>query len=1073
MTIRNVLLVACTLVVLPCRTAFSQDMGAINGQMVDPTKAPVPDATVEAVNQDTSFSRKAVSNPEGAFFIRALPPGRYRLIAQVPGFKTFTQTGIQVSVGQNTRADVQLEIGAVAESVTVQATVLGVDTHGSTVGATVDRQALSSLPLLDRNVLTLASLLPGVVAVSVPTIVVFSRNGAKISVDGGRLKDNIFMLDGASMTTGLYAVQQNLPSPDALGEVRILTNTYSAEYGQGVGSVFLAVTKSGTNSAHGSLYEYLRNDALNARNAFAQTKPFLRQNQFGGSVGGPVLLPYYNGKDRTFFFVSYQGLRIGSQSLATSYPATTLERQGDFSAYTKAILDPSTRQPFPGNKIPADRLDPLSVNLFKEYMPLYPNQPNGQNLTLDSTSSASNQITIKGDQRLLSANNLSVRFYRNVDSNSETTPGNLFPLALRRAQNLVQTITLSDTHSFSPTVLNELRLTYTRVNTTRVAARMKSAKELGGKFNQQALPEEPLTPTAAISNRAPIGPTMPMIEGDNIFQAGESLSWMRGRHSLKFGWAGMQGRQVDRTPFRTNGNFNFDGSFTGFSMADYMIGRPNTFLIANQYYTRVRGSEYAAYVQDDFTISRRLALNLGVRYQLLLPWTNAYGYASTVIPGRQSTYIPAAPPGMMYYGDPGIPAGLYKANKKNFEPRIGFAWDVFGTGRTAVRGGYGLLTRAQPGIMVQLGYEMPPFQRVLSLSPPASFSDPYGGGPDPFPYVVNIKNPTFAYPIQAFTVDPSFTHPYIQQFNLNVQQQIGSDVFIQMGYLGRVAHRLRQTVEWNAAVYGPGATAANVQQRRPYYPQYYAGIAMHHADGNSNYHALQVDARKRFSHGYMLQTTYAWSKSIDNSSGDDVGAAVSNPWDYMKGERGLSDYDRRHVFSLNGVWDLPVFRSHRLLARMSGGWEFSGVLRRSSGSPFSVTTGTDTALLGGSRGLGSQRAMLVGNPFMDTGRPRQELIARYFNTTAFAAPATGTFGNSGRNILTGPGQFTADVAILKNFRLSSREGLGKMQFRAEAYNLLNWVNLGTPAASLTAMNYGRISTADAARVMQFALRYEF
>ena len=1073
MSVRKVAQVVCILALLGA-SVFGQDMGAINGQVFDPTKAAVPSATVEAVNQDTSFSRKAVSNPEGAFFIRALPPGRYNLIAQVSGFKTFTQTGIQVSVGQNTRADVRLEVGAVTESVTVQAIALGVDTQGSTVGATIDRQRLASLPLLDRNVLTLATMLPGVGPASFPTTVTYSRAGPGVSVSGGRLKDNNFMLDGASITTGLYGTSQNLPSPDALEEFRILTNTYTAEFGQGVGSVFLAVTKSGTNTPHGNLYEYLRNDALNARNTFAITKPYLRQNQFGGSIGAPVRLPYYNGKDQTFFFVSYQGLRIGSQSLTKSFPPTALERLGDFSAYAKAIRDPSTGQPFPGNKIPTDRLDPLSLNMLKEYMPLYPNQPDGQNLTLRSSLTSSNQITVKGDQRLSSTNNLSVRFYRNLDGGRETTPGNLFPLAEDREQNLVQTITASDTHSFSPTVLNELRLSYTRVHGATIPSLQKSAKELGGKFNQQTT--APMAPKASISGRAGMSSSGPRREVDNIFQAEEKLSWMRGRHSLKFGWAGIYHRQLTGPGvFQSCGNFTFDGSFTDFSLADYMIGKPNTLQISNVYYAALQGSEYAAYVQDDFTVSRRLTLNFGVRYQLHVPWTNKFGYAANIIPGRQSIYIPKAPPGILYYGDPGIPAGLYNTNKKNFEPRFGFAWDVFGTGRTAVRAGYGLLTRGQAGILVQHGFEHAPFQRTLMLSPPASFSDPHGGGPDPFPYLVDIKNPIFAYPMQAFMVDLNFKDAYTQQFNLNVQQQIGSDVFIQVGYVGKVAHRLPQMVEVNAAVYGPGATAANTQQRRPFYPQNYGGITKKTSVGNSNYHSLQVEARKRYSHGLTLQTAYTWSKSIDNGSFDNAEGAgsISNPYDFLKGERGLSDFDRRHIFNLNGVWDLPVFSGERLPARVFGGWQLSGVLRRSSGSPFSVVTGRDTALLGATRGLGGQRANQVGDPFMDTGRPRQELIARYFNTAAFASPATGTFGNSGRNILTGPGNFTADVAILKNFQLSSRESLGKIQFRAEAYNLLNWVNLGNPAAFLTAMNYGQINGAGAARVLQFGLRYDF
>lgn len=1054
---------------------WAQDTGAINGQVLDPSKAAVVNATVEVMNEDTRFVRQAVSNPEGAFSIRALSPGRYSLTVRSPGFKSVTQTGIQVSVGQNTRADVELEVGAVAESVTVQSTTFSVDTQGSTVGSTIDQTRIEGLPLLNRNVMTLASLLPGIAAASFPTTVTGSRNGPSVSVSGSRRTENNVMLDGATLAAGLYNVSQNLPSPDAIEEFRVLTNTYSAEFGRGTGSMFLAVTKSGTNAFHGSLYEFLRNDALNARNAFATTKPFLRQNQFGGNVGGPVMLPRYSGKDRTFFFFSYQGLRIGSQGLNRSFPATALEREGNFSASNRTIRDPATGQPFPGNIIPSNRIDPLSSALFREYMPLYPNQPDGSSLNLQTFSTSNNQITLRGDHRFSAKNNLFVRYYLNSDLTRETTPVELFPLVSAGSKLPVQSVTLSDVHTFGPRVVNELRLSYVRVPAQAEGPRVpqKTAKELGGKFNQQA--RLPLAPQAAISGRLGVIPAAPSrVDVDNTYQAEEKLSWMTGRHAFKFGMSVFYDRQLTQSEFRTNGYFNFDGSFSGLSMADYMLGKPNSLVISDPYYTALRGTDYGAYVQDDFTISRKLTLNYGVRYQLHIPWKNEFGYASNVVPGRQSTYIPNAPPGMLYYGDPGVPAGLYETNKTRFEPRFGLAWDLFGNGRTSIRAGYGFFTGSVAGIMVQHGYEMPPFQRVVSLSPPVTFSDPYGGGPDPFPYLVDLKNPVFAYPIQAFLVDPDFRDSYTQQFNVNVQQQIGSDVFVQVGYVGKVAHRLPLAIESNAAVYRDGATIANAQQRRPYFPQYYAGIAGVRSIGNSNYHSLQADARKRFTRGYTLSLAYTWSKSIDEGSLQNAeGSSASNPWDYRKGERGYSDFDRRHILAISGVWNLPVLGGNSLIARILGGWELSGTLYVASGSPFSIATGADTALLGGSRGLGAQRAQVVGNPFLDTSRPRSELIAQYFNTAAFASPARGAFGNSARNILAGPGSFSTNVAVLKNFRISSNEQFGKFQFRAEAYNLPNWVNLGNPANSLVSPNFGKITSAGDARVLQFGLRWDF
>ncbi|MCX6631664.1 MAG: TonB-dependent receptor, partial [Candidatus Solibacter sp.] len=300
--------------------------------------------------------------------------------------------------------------------------------------------------------------------------------------------------------------------------------------------------------------------------------------------------------------------------------------------------------------------------------------------------------------------------------------------------------------------------------------------------------------------------------------ADAKLSRTSGRHSLKFGVSGWYARQVTETSYRAMGIFTFDGTFTGNAMADYMIGRPNALLISCMYYASFWGSNYAAFAQDDFKVNRRLTLNYGVRYQLHVPYTMDRNYAANIIPGRQSTVIPSAPPGMVYVGDAGIPNSIYAANKKNFEPRFGFAWDVTGTGRTSVRGGFGRVTSGPAGVMQQHEFENPPFQRVVSLSPPASFSNPYGGGADPLVgWALNdayLKNPTWAYPFQASRTSPDFSDQSTMQFNLNVQRQVRSDVFIQAGYVGKVAHHLAVQNEWNPAVYGPGATASNTQQLR-------------------------------------------------------------------------------------------------------------------------------------------------------------------------------------------------------------------------------------------------------------------
>jgi TonB dependent receptor len=713
----------------------------------------------------------------------------------------------------------------------------------------------------------------------------------------------------------------------------------------------------------------------------------------------------------------------------------------------------------------------MAQNIASLYFPL-PNQANNQYLSLVSVPIDGNQIVLKIDQRLSAKNNLSVRLFRNRDTNQKSGGGNIYALASPQG-NLVQTIGATDTHSFSPSVLNEFRASYTRVLSQGPASALnKTPRQLGGNYNQDGT--DPLAPNVNISGRVNMSPNQPWKEGDNIYQLDDKLSWIKGRHSLKFGFFAMQDRQLTRTQFQSSGAFNFDGSFSGNPMADYILGRPASFTLQSQYDTGLRGGSYAAFAQDDFKINRRLTLNLGLRYELNMPWVNENNFAAVIRPGAQSTVIPNAPPALLVVGDPGVPRGAYSLYKKNFGPRLGFAWDLFGDGKTAIRGGYGMLSRGQAGIAIQHAYEMPPFQRVVLFTPPASFSNPYGGAPDPFPYIVNTKNPSFAFPVQAFSIDNTFRDASIQQFNLNLQRQVGADLFIQVGYVGRLGRHLPVVSEINPAVYGPGATASNVQQRRPFFPQYYGSIGDLHSDANSDYHSLQANVQKRFSHGYTLQLAYTWSKSIDNGSLDNgEGSSVSNPYNYHAGERGLSDFDRRHVIVLNGVWDLPFLKNGGWPSRVFGGWRLAGDMSYYTGAPLSVVVGRDVALYGPGRASGGQRANVVGDPFLDPGRSRSALIQQYFNTAAFAVPAAGQFGNSGRNILTGPGQLNTDLALLKRFSPWKQERLGAFEFRGEAYNLLNFVNLGQPTNNMASPAYGKILTAGNARIFQLGLRYDF
>ncbi len=1050
----------------------AQTTGTILGQISDPSGGAVVGATVRCKNISTGLVRSASTNTEGGYLLPSLPTGTYEVTAEASGFKLSTQTGISLEVAQNARIDFNLQVGSVNETVNVAAAAVAVDTQSTTIGAVVDNRRVSTIPLNGRNVLALAQLLPGVGTIAVDTAITFNRNGPRLNISGGRANENSILLDGSAMIGVFTNVGQNLPSPDTLQEFRILTNTYSAEYGRAAGGVFLAISKSGTNDLHGSAWEYLRNDTLNARNFFAASKPFLRQNQFGVSAGGPVVIPGYNGRNRTFVFGSYQGLRIRQQSLITNFPATALEREGDFSALGRPIQDPVTGQPFPRNIIPADRIDPLSRRMLSDYL-LLPNQADGRSLTLRSLPTSGNQYAVKVDHKLRSSDDLSVRFYQNKDQALNQGGGDA-ELLSGTSSNLSRSWSVNETHIFSPGLLNEFRSSYTRSEGNRFSSPAnKSPRELGGKFNQDG--SLPLTPSVTVSGRYSISPVFPQHEPDNIIQVGDKVSWIRNRHSIKAGAEVIRLRHLTRAQFQSSGSFTFNGLFTGNAMADYMLGLPSALFHQSILEDDSRSGEYNFFAQDDFKVHRKLTLNFGLRYELRTPWVQRRDHTAVIRLGQQSKIFPTAPPGLVFPGDAGVPRGLIPTDKNNFAPRFGFAWDPVGNGRTSVRGAYGVFYSYAGAVISAVVNQTLPYVLPLSLPTPPSFSDPYRGRQDPFPYVVNPQNPIFIYPIQAYTISPDYRDGYVQQFNLNVQHQFGSNLVMQAGYVGSVGHKLLSVREANAARYVPGATAANVAQRRPIFPQFYDSISDLHSDTDSNYHSLQVSIDKRFSQGYTVQLAYTFSKSIDNRSGYTVDSGVQDP-DNLRRDRGLSDFDQRHILALNGIWELPFFAGKTPISKILGGWQLAGTLRASSGIPFTVVSGSDFALVGPGRHVGRQRPDVIGDGKLDTSRPHGELVARYFNTGAFVRNALpgkeGQYGNSGRNNLIGPGFSQTDLAVLKRFTLP-RERLGRVEFRAEIFNLLNRVNFLNPEPTLISPAFGRLLSAKDGRIVQFALRYDF
>ena len=1071
--------------VSPMRAQIST--GDISGYVRDQSGGGLANAKITAKMVEQQATRSTVTNQEGFYSFLALPPGTYELTFESEGFQKQVRTGVGLSAAQHARVDAAMAVGAVETQVTVRGEAPLVDTSSPTLSGLIDDQRVVDLPLNGRNVIGLARILPGVLNVKSPQQLGDARGGPEMNVNGGRANMNQFTFNGGYFNNPSRNTGMNYPPPDAVQEVRVLTHNFAAEYGRNPGSQVNVVSKAGTNEVHGSAWEFLRNNVLNARNFFSPSVPVLKQNQFGAAAGGPIK------KNRLFIFGSYQGLtdRRQAQTVQALVP-TDAQRNGDFTASGRTLknpVDPVTGQPFTdstgrpcvaGNIILPGCISPVAKNFLK----LIPQSPTGTVVSLGSSPRNGHMFTTRADWNQSSRHRLYGSFFYDHNTNADSFSGGNIPNYM--GQSFVQDtrhVVLNDTFTFSPALLNEATFAFLDTGSNQLQTKTIDPQSLGINMPQYV-------PTGAVGIN--VASNFNMASGfttrffNHNWQFKDSLNWIRGKHNFKMGYEmlHLQFRQV----FIGSPNFTFNGKRSVDPVADFLLGAfSDLSLDFGVRDTDTSTVAHAVYFQDEFKITSRFSLTYGVRYEPFLPWAEANNRINTVVPGRQSTVVPDAPVGVLFPGD--VPRGLANADLNNFAPRIGLAWDVFGTGRTSVRAGYGLFYESVNAD--SLAQENPPFAGTSDIFS-GRVENPYGSlGLTPPPVKTTAKFgcakisaypfydcQLFPLPVGGVFTDPSLRTPYIQSFNVSIQHQLTPSLMIETAYAGKIGIKIEALRTYNPArfanspITGSPPSDQNINERVIFEPGILGpqGYLLGN-DFRSWYHSFQTQVTKRFSKGLTVLGSYTLAKSLDTSSTDNLGATVANPFN-LRDERGRSNWDRRHAVVASWLYTPPVRFSNKVANTLIGGWTLSGITAIQSGAPLTFTMGDDVALDGTG---GSQHAQLAPGATRSTivlDHPsRDAFYRRFFNTAAFVPTNSvprGVYGNAGRGLISGPAANSTDFAILKDFLFHEPT---RLQFRTEMFNAFNQVNFANPTTSVVSSAFGRIRSAADGRLIQFALKF--
>jgi hypothetical protein len=1036
------------------------------------------------------MTRTATTGGDGSYVLPNLPVGPYRLQVTKEGFNASIQSGIVLQVDTNPVINVTLKVGSVSEQVVVEASAAMVETHENGVGQVIDQQRVVDLPLNGREATDLIFLSGG--ATTAPAGDLNTNKNyptTTIAVGGGLPNAISFVMDGASNNDPFNNLNLPFPFPDALQEFKVETSAIPAQYGQHAAAAVNVVTKNGTNELHGDVFEFFRNGDLNARDFFASSRDSLKRNQFGGTIGGPIR------KDRLFFFAGYQGTIVRSDPPNTINTVPTQDMlNGNFTTFASAQCqgkNVTLPAPFANNQISPSLFNQQALNFLK-HVPVSSN-PCGTLQYGIVSDNREHQVLGRIDDQISEKHSLFGRYFiANYNNPVVYQSSNVLTANKTGVADQSQSVVLGDNYTLSPTFISAFHATLNRTRALRVVPDYFSPTDLGINIVSD-LPGFMGISVGSGSGGFSLGggATNPGYFNSTDFQFAEDVNLIRGRHQIAFGVNYIHAIMNTLNNRPTNGQFTFSGQATGLAMADFMLGIVSGgFVQGNPVYDNDRANFIGMYVQDSWKLTRRLTINYGVRWEPSLPEHNWNGFVEHFSPalfsaGATSKVYINAPAGLTFPGDPGYPGESNTFAKwADFAPRVGIVWDPKGDGRTSIRASYGIFYDTPQLFFYTRFANNPPWGAQISL-PTANFTNPwatYPGG-DPFP-ALNAVAKNMQFPLAGVYVNMPLhvNPPYVQQWNLSIQRQVGTNLLLSASYFGNQTTHLWSAYEADPALPVPGATLATENQHRVLYlqkssqGQYYSTIGTVDDGGTATYNAMLLVAQRRLSNNISALANFTWSHCISVPETTELtGPTYINPANRSQ-DRANCDSDRRYITNISLIATSPKF-SNRTMNLIAGGWQLSTIVRYQSGNYATVVTGVDNAL----SGIGNQRPnQVLTNVFTPEIPGSQTFSVQYLNKSAFTTVGLGPgiLGNLGPLTILNPGMVQVDMGLSRIFHVREKQ---TVQFRWEVFNVPNIVNLAAPNTTLSSGTFGQISsdingsgsqTGDP-RIMQLALKFVF